>query len=292
MIVVVCGVTASGKSQIARKVADILGANILNGDAFQVYKHLNIGVNKPSSETIRKYSYQLIDFLDPASSFSIADYQEMGREIVEDCVKQGKHLVIEGGSGLYIKALLFDYQFEKKSTFISDDYENRTNEELYALLALKDSESTKSIHINNRKRIIRALRICDETGTTKSEIIASQNHKLLYNSVHFVALDVDRKTLYKRINERAEVMWDSGLRNEVIEIVQKYGGNLQSLQAIGYKEVIEGIENHSTDQEIIEKIQKNTRNYAKRQVTYFKHQLPVKFFKSEISLLEYIREQR
>ena len=289
MIVVVCGVTASGKSRIAQEIATFLKADILNGDAFQVYKHLNIGVNKPSNDIIRKYHYHLIDFLEPNIPFSIADYQRLARKVIEEKLNKNENLVIEGGSGLYLRSLLFDYYFAEKNNEITDNYDSLSNEELYQLLLHRDQLSTNSIHQNNRKRVIRALRIMDETGLTKSEVIDAQDHSLLYKDVYFVALSVERKDLYRKIDERVLTMWDSGLKDEVTSLLNNYSFDSQSLQAIGYKEVIEGIQSGLPDEEIITKIQKNTRHYAKRQITYFKHQLPVSFFDDEESLFSYVR---
>ena len=289
MIVVVCGVTASGKSHIARRLAELLHADILNGDAFQIYRELQIGVNKPELEIITKYNYKLIDCLDVTSSFSIADYQSLGRKIVDKSVVNNKDLVIEGGSGLYLKALLYDYNFSIKNTEYSDNYEDLSNDILYQLLKDRDIDSTNTIHINNRKRVIRALRICDDSGSKKSELVNSQKHELIYKDVVFVALNPDRKELYSKIDSRVIEMWNSGLKKEVLCIAKKYGSGLQCLQAIGYKEVLDGVSKGTSDSQIIESIQKNTRNYAKRQMTYFNHQLPVIFFKNEEELIDYIR---
>ena len=289
MIVVVCGVTASGKSKIAQNIAALLNCDILNGDAFQVYKELNIGVNKPDSETIQKFRYHLIDFLPADTAFSIANYQKMARKIINDKLSLNEHLVIEGGSGLYLRSLLFDYEFAEKNDEFLDDYDSMNNDELFSILAKRDPESAATIHINNRKRVIRALRIFDETGITKSQAIKMQQHNLIFPNVHFVALEVARKELYAKINDRVNIMWQRGLKNEVIELLKIFPPDLQSLQAIGYKETIQGILSDQSDDEIIALIQKNTRNYAKRQITYFKHQLPVFFFNAEDDITKYIR---
>ena len=289
MIVVVCGPTASSKSKIAQELSKLLDAVIINGDAFQVYEELLIGVNKPNSQIIKTYNYKLIDFLPLESSFSIADFQELGRQVIESKLEQKRNIVIEGGSGLYLKSLLFDYDFSKKPTQ-QKNYEEFTNDELYSILSKIDPESLKTIHLNNRKRLIRALQIHDETGCSKTEMNSKQNHAEIYPDIVYVALNVPREELYDKINKRVDVMWSKGLKEEVQNLIKTYPENLQSLQAIGYKEVIVGMKSGETDEQIKENIRKNTRNYAKRQITYFKHQLPVKYFDTINDIVNFVRE--
>lgn len=291
MIICVCGPTASKKSRLAQKLAVIYNAKIINADAFQVYRDLKIGVNKPKRDILDKYNYQLIDFLEMDAPFSIAEYQKMAREIIDQSLANNENIIIEGGSGLYIKSLLYDYNFPSKTLQLVNNYDEYDNETLYKMLLERDPESTKTIHQNNRKRLIRALQIFDETGEQKTAHINKQEHRLIYNDVTFIALDIERAVLYERINERVEVMFEAGLKKEVIELLKRFPEDLQSLQAIGYKEVIEGINNNESDIVIKERIKKNTRNYAKRQVTYFKHQLPVHYFKTDEEAISWLEDR-
>jgi len=292
MIVVVCGATASSKSSLAQEIATFLNAKILNADAYQVYSDLKIGVNKPCEEIIRKYNYQLIDFLPLDTPFSIADFQRLARRIIDAEIEKGNNLVIEGGSGLYIRALMFDYEFsDRNSNVIQNDYERMDSYSLYERLFKLDPDSALKTHQNNRKRVIRALQILDENGQTKTEIERQQRHTTIYNNVLYIALNPAREELYSKINIRVNEMWAKGLKDEVMSIIRTYNPRLQSLQAIGYKEVINGITANLSDADIIELIKKNTRNYAKRQMTFFRHQLPVVFFDDKLQAINFVREE-
>ena len=234
----------------------------------------------------------MFSFCSPDERFSIADYQKIAREKIAEIINRGKNIVLVGGSGLYIRSLLYDYEFKEsdETSISSDKYLSYSNEELYNLLAKIDPEEAKKLHPNNRKRVERALTIFDEFHKTKSELIASQNHDLIFKDVYFVSPIIDRDNLYNRINVRVDKMIDEGLVNEVKNLISKYGGNVQSLQAIGYKEFISYFKKEITLEETIELIKKNTRNYAKRQITFIKHQFKnVYFYKDTDDLINYLK---
>jgi tRNA dimethylallyltransferase len=181
---------------------------------------------------------------------------------------------------LYLKASFYDFNLNKQeSTIDMSKYENMSNEELYDILKKVDFEETKIIHMNNRKRVLRAIQIYLETGKPKSEQIKEQEHKPIYD-VTFVGLTRERDELYELINKRVDIMFEMGLLEEVKALMNKYPQDLRSFQAIGYKEIIDGLNNNSSIEEIKELIKKNSRNYAKRQFTYFNHQLDVNWFSS------------
>ena len=292
MIIVIVGPTCSNKTSTSIDVALKMNAEIINADAFQCYKELNIGVAKPTFEEMSRVSHHLFSFCSPDEKFSIADYQKIAREKIAEIINRGKNIVLVGGSGLYIRSLLYDYEFKEsdETSISSDKYLSYSNEELYNLLAKIDPEEAKKLHPNNRKRVERALTIFDEFHKTKSELIASQNHDLIFKDVYFVSPIIDRDNLYNRINVRVDKMIDEGLVNEVKNLISKYGGNVQSLQAIGYKEFISYFKKEITLEETIELIKKNTRNYAKRQITFIKHQFKnVYFYKDTDDLINYLK---
>ena len=278
-----------GKSETALEVAKLFNAEIVNGDAFQVYKEMEIGVAKPPKEYFSIVQHHLFSFVDVDQEYSIADYQKDLRKTVDEILSRGKNVVIVGGSGLYIRSSLYDYEFAELPKVDMSKYEAMSNEELFAELKKIDPKQAEIIHMNNRKRVLRAIEIYLSQGKTKTEVIEEQQHKLVYDAKFFVR-DMDREFLYNAINQRVDMMIEAGLLDEVKSLVEKYGEDCQSLQAIGYKELVPVLKNEISLDEGIEQIKKNSRNYAKRQVTYIKHQFPVIFYKNTQDLLEILRK--
>ena len=274
-----------GKSETALEVAKAFDAEIINGDAFQCYKEMNIGVAKPPKKYFDEVPHHLFSFVDLNQNYSIADYQIDLRKTINEISSRGKNVVIVGGSGLYIRAGLYDYSFTHEDKINMTMYEKLTNEELHEELKRIDPTQAEIIHANNRKRVLRAIEIYLAQGKTKTEIIESQEHKLQFDAKFFVR-NMDRKVLYSLIDERVDSMMDAGLLDEVKDLVSKYGESSKALQAIGYKELIPVIKNEYDLKHGIELVKKNSRNYAKRQVTYIKHQFPVIFYENTEDLLE------
>lgn len=278
-----------GKSETALEVAKVFNAEIINGDAFQSYKEMEIGVAKPPKEYFEEVSHHLFSCVNVDEEYSIADYQIKLRNAINEVLSKGKNVVIVGGSGLYIRAALYDYVFSEQAKIDLSKYEKLSNEELHKELEKIDPEQAKIIHENNRKRVLRAIEIYLTQGKTKSEIINSQEHKLVYDAKFFVR-DMDREELYKLIDLRVDEMVKNGLVKEVETLVKKYGENLKSLQAIGYKEIIPALKGEYSLEKAIELVKQNSRNYAKRQVTFIKHQFPVTYYKNTKDLLEILRK--
>ena len=271
MIYVILGPTASGKSFDAHELAKAINGEIINGDAFQIYKQLNIGVAKPEKELL-DIPHHLFSFVDVDKPYSIMEYQIDCRKKIEEISNRGKNIVIVGGSGLYIRSALYDYQFNKQENKIDmSKYEKMDNDELFKILHEIDPKEATIIHKNNRKRVLRAIEIYLINGEAKSSINAKQEHKAIYD-VTFLFKDISRDVLYERINQRVDKMINDGLIDEVKSLLTIYDSNLQSLQAIGYKEIIGYLSNLYSLEEAIELLKKNTRNYAKRQLTFIKHQ--------------------
>ena len=275
MIVVICGPTASGKSKLAIRLAKDFNGEIINGDAFQVYKELEIGTAKPTKDELMMATHHLFDYVESTKNHSVMDYQVEARKTINEILSRKKLVVIVGGTGLYQKASLYDYTFtEEKENVDLSDLAPLSNEELYSYLVSLDEKASLKIHPNNRKRVLRAIAIIRQTGCKKSEIEEAQEHKMIYKDVHFVGLNINREELYKKINDRVDSMFEEGLVEEVTSLYEKYDFNNNAFKGIGYKEFIPYFEGKNSLEETKELIKKNTRNYAKRQFTFFKHQMP------------------
>ena len=288
MLIVIVGPTGSGKTEIALKLADFYHAPIINADAFQIYQEMDVGTAKIARDSEAYKKHYLLDIVSPNQTYSVKQYQEDFRKTYLALKKQYQHIIVCGGTGLYIKAALFDYQFEDEEEMDASDLEKMSNEELYVLLKRLDLKATESIHMNNRKRVIRAIQIARVHTHNKSEGIDQQEHKLFFEdeTVRFYFLNPNREELYANINARVDAMIEEGLVDEVKGLLAKYQLSLTAKAAIGYKEVIDYLDDKYSLEECVELIKKRTRNYAKRQVTFFKHQLPCLEFLTKEALLQ------
>lgn len=268
-VVVITGPTAVGKTKLSIAIAQRLHTEIINGDAYQVYQKMDIGTAKPNEKERRGITHHLLSYVDPASEYSVADYQRDVRNCIRDLLKRKKIPLIVGGSGLYIDAVIKDYRFyEKKRAFDDSEtiYQSVSNEELYRILQQLDSEVAKRIHPNNRKRVLRAIEQC------KSPIEKdSRSHR---NDYHYetllIFLNDDRMSLYSRINQRVDEMIQQGLIDEV-KAIGISGFSLTSQAAIGYKECLSYLQGEISLENMIELIKQHSRHYAKRQFTWFKN---------------------
>ena len=292
MLLVIVGPTGSGKTSAALKLADYYHAQIINADAFQIYQEMDIGTAKIAKDSEDYKKHYLLDIVKPSERYSVKEYQDDFRKVYAELKKQYKNIIVCGGTGLYIKAALYDYAFEDEEEADISDLEELSNEELADILNKLDPKAFETIHMNNRKRVIRAIQIARTHKLNKSESIDKQEHKLIVNDeVKFLFLNPDRNKLYENINKRVDVMFEQGLLDEVKGLLNKYELSTTAKAAIGYKEVIDYLDNKCSLEECKELIKKRTRNYAKRQVTFFKHQLPCKEYASKEDLLkEFIHE--
>ena len=263
MILCIVGPTGVGKTKLSIDLAKKYNAIIINADSMQVYKELNIGTAKINEEEKEGIKHYLLDIKDVNEMYTVYDYQKDLRNILDK--NKNKNIIIVGGTGLYIKAGLYNYVFEEEDNK-NNMYENLTNEELYKLVLDKDKNS--DIHINNRKRMIRFL--------NRNDSIKDKD-KLLYD-VKFIGLTTDRNTLYDRINKRVDIMIKDGLLNEVKSL---YDRNIRSkaiMTGIGYKELYSYYDGEISLDEAIELIKKRSRHYAKRQYTWFNNQMNIMWF--------------
>lgn len=273
-VLVICGATASGKTSLSVACAEKLNTEIVSADSMLVYRDLNIGTAKPTMEERKGVKHHLIDIVSPFDSFSVSDYEKAALPIVENLLAQGKTPIICGGTGFYVNALLYKSQFGNTgaSEEVRKKYETLYKEKgkkyLHTLLSKIDPESAEKLHENDVKRVIRALEIYDVTGKPKS-----MQQDIPVPRFDFVAVSIDypRELLYERINLRVEQMFENGLMEEVQSLLAcGVSKTAQCMQGIGYKEIVEGLETGASIDQMKELIKKNTRNYAKRQITFFK----------------------
>lgn len=275
-VIVVLGPTAVGKTKIGIELAKRLNTEIISGDSVQVYKELNIGSAKASIDEMSGIIHHLIDILEPNEDYSVADFQKMSRQIIDTLEVP----MIVGGTGLYIKAAISNYEFDapKRDFIFEESLKDYSNEEIYKMLAEVDPISASKNHYNNRHRVLRALyaaKYCDKLSEK------NKKDELLYDP-YIIYLNVDRKLLYERINMRVDLMFELGLEKEVRNLYEK---GIKP-HAIGYQEFIPYFENNATIDEVKEEIKKSSRHLAKRQITWFKNQMDTHFYEVNLNNID------
>ena len=284
-VLCIVGPTAVGKTKMSIELAKQLNGEIISGDSMQIYRGMDIGTAKATMDERQGIPHHLIDEKNPDEPYSVAAFQQTVRAKIEEIKSRGKLPIIVGGTGLYIKSVLYDYEFagESESKEIDEaKYGHLSNEELHAKLATVDEAGAKDIHPNNRKRVIRALEIYETSGVKKSEMIEKQEHKMIYDAC-LIGLTDDRTVLYDRINKRVDVMYETGLVEEVKALFdQGIPAESQSIRAIGYKELYDYFKGFISLEESKELIKRNSRRYAKRQYTWFNNQMDVTWFKVDV----------
>ena len=288
MILVLTGPTGSGKTDMAISLAKKLGGAIINADAFQVYRELNIATAKPSEAQRLEVPHFLFDFVPISSSYSVYEYQADLRATIADLQEIHKPIIIAGGTGLYIRAGLYDYSFPEEKVVDLSVYEKMDEDTLYAALQKMDPEEAKTIHPHNRIRVLRAIKVYLSSGKKKSEIKAEQKHQPIYDDIYFFGLNAERAPLYERVNQRVEEMFKAGLVEENRALYEKYGETPRAFQAIGVKELFPYFRGEKNLEECKEEIQKNTRHYVKRQETFFRHQFDIHWITREEEILDAI----
>ena len=256
-VIVITGPTAVGKTKISIEIAKLLNTEIINGDAYQIYKMMNIGTAKPTEEELSQVKHHFFDLIDPSVSFSVSDYQSNIRKLIESFHQQNKVPLIVGGTGLYIDSVLRNYQFLAPKRSNDNQYDDLSNEELHNILKNLDEDASNNIHMNNRKRVLRAI----ELANTQETSTRTLKNEFLYDSL-IIFLNDDREKLYGRINNRVDKMINDGLIEEVKNLYPDKLG-LTAKSAIGYKELYEYFDGSISKEEAIDKIKKNTRHYAK-----------------------------
>ena len=272
-VIAVCGPTAVGKTRMGVSLAEALHGEVISGDSMQIYRTMDIGTAKVTEEEMQGIIHHMIDIKNPDETFSVSEFQKEVRHYIDTIDMP----IVVGGTGLYIKGALYDYTFEEtesKHDEIKAKYAHYTNEELHQYLASFDPQSALDLHPNNRQRVLRAIEIYEESGKRKSDILEAQEHKPVYD-IYFVGLTLPRPILYERI----DLMIEQGLEEEVKKIYDSgLSRNAQSMKAIGYKEWFDYFEGSKTKEQVIEEIKKHSRNYAKRQYTWFNNQFDVHWY--------------
>ena len=275
-VVVICGPTASGKTALSIKLAQRINGEIISSDSMQIYKDMDIGTAKPTKEEMQGIKHYLIDFVEPNQRYSVAEFKKDAESAIEEILAEGKVPIVVGGTGLYVDSLIYgiEYQDIKLDEKYRKELENRVKEKgldvLYNEAKELDPQAIEKISPNDQKRILRILEIYKATGKNKTEQeIESRKNGVKYDYKVF-AIDMDREKLYDRINKRVDIMIENGLIEEVQGLLKKYDQFPTAMQGLGYKEVVEYLQGKISKEEMIEKIKRETRRYAKRQMTWFR----------------------
>ena len=274
-VIVIGGPTASGKTALSIELAKKINGEIVSADSMQIYKEMNIGTAKPDEEEMQGIKHYMLDFVNPNEAYSVAEYKKDAKKAIKEIIEKGKTPIVVGGTGLYIDSLIYeieyvdiktDFEYRKK---LEQRVEKEGLEKLYEKAKKIDPKAMEKISQNDQKRILRILEIYHQTGKTKTELDENSRKDPEYDYKMF-AIDMDREVLYDRINRRVDIMISKGLIEEVENIYSKYKEFPTAMQALGYKEVVEYLENKITKEEMIEKIKQESRRYAKRQLTWFR----------------------
>ena len=263
-IIVIGGPTGVGKTAISVKIAKEINGEIINADASQFVRRLNIGTSKITDKEMCGIKHHLLDIVDIGDDYSIYDYQRDARRIIDEIINRGNIPIIVGGSGLYIQALIYDYKLDNKKSnhdLINEKYKEYDNESLYKLLQDKNPVLASKTHANNRNRVLRYLEM---------DVVSNEKPLLLYDCM-YLCMTKDRKLLYDNINNRTIKMFNDGWLQEVQGLIDQ-GIDFSLIKSIGYKDILDYINNNISYDELISNIQKETRHYAKRQFTWFNNQ--------------------
>ncbi|MDQ0253625.1 tRNA dimethylallyltransferase [Evansella vedderi] len=281
-LVVIVGPTAVGKTETGITLAKNLNGEIISGDSMQVYRGMDIGTAKVTEEEMEGIPHYLIDIKDPLESFSVAEFQQRAKEYIQTIHDKNKLPLIVGGTGLYVNSVIYDYDFSKSEgdEAFREELENYANqygnEALHEKLKEIDPVSYKELHPNNVRRVIRALEVFHLTGKTIGER-PQQPVTSPYNTI-IVGLTMEREKLYERINLRVDMMVKEGLIEEAERLYNQGIHDCQSVQAIGYKEIYEYLRGDVSKEEAIETLKRNSRRYAKRQLTWFRNKMDITWF--------------
>lgn len=275
-VIVICGPTASGKTALSINLAKQINGEVISADSMQIYKEMDIGTAKPTKQEMENIKHYLIDCVSPDQRFSVAEYKKEATLAIEEILQKGKVPIIVGGTGLYIDSLVYGIEYNEMQVDLEyrEELEKIAEEKgleyLYNKAKEIDNDAMQKISVNDKKRIFRVLEVYRSTGKTKTELEKESRQKDVKYDFKIFAIDMDRQVLYDRINKRVDIMISSGLVEEVKSIISKYPCMPTAMQGLGYKEVVEYLEEKCTKEEMVEKIKQESRRYAKRQLTWFR----------------------
>lgn len=275
-VIVICGPTASGKTSLSVELAKKCNGEIISADSMQIYKEMNIGTAKVTTEEMQGIKHYMIDIVSPTERYSVAEFKVQAEKAIEEILKKGKTPIIAGGTGLYVNSLIYNIQYndikidEEYRRYLEERVKKEGLQSLYEEAKKIDFEAMKSISKNDQKRILRVLEMYHQTGKTKTELEKESRKEEVKYDYKVYAINWEREELYKRINKRVDIMIEQGLIEEVENLLKKYNKFPTAMQGLGYKEVVEYLDKKITKEEMIEKIKMETRRYAKRQITWFK----------------------
>ena len=275
-VIVICGPTASGKTALSIELAKKVNGEIISSDSMQIYKDMDIGTAKPTEKEMQGIKHYLIDFVEPHQRYSVAEFKKDAENAIEEVLEKDKTPIVVGGTGLYVDSLIYgieypDIELDEK---YREELEKRADKEglelLYNEAKKIDPQAIEKISKNDKKRILRILEIYKATGKNKTEQEKESRKNGIKYDYKVFAINMDREILYDRINKRVDIMIENGLIEEVEKLLKKYTEFPTAMQGLGYKEVVEYLQGKITKEEMIEKIKRETRRYAKRQITWFK----------------------
>ncbi|CCE58998.1 TPA: tRNA (adenosine(37)-N6)-dimethylallyltransferase MiaA [Staphylococcus argenteus] len=298
-IVVIVGPTASGKTELSIELAKRIDGEIISGDSMQVYKYMDIGTAKVTPEEMDGVPHHLIDILNPDDAFSAYKFKNLAEALIDDITRRGKIPIIAGGTGLYIQSLIYNYELEDETITPEEEIivkkkmkeiEQLNNQQLHDYLAQFDAISAGNIHKNNRQRVLRAIEYYFKTKKLLSNRKKVQQFTENYDTL-LIGIEMSRKTLYSRINKRVDIMLDHGLFKEVQQLVEQGYESCQSMQAIGYKELIPVINGQMIYEDAVNELKQHSRQYAKRQMTWFKNKMNVHWLDKENMSLQMMLDE-
>lgn len=303
-LIILTGPTAVGKTKLSIRLAKAIGGEIISADSMQVYRGMDIGSAKVTKEEMEGVPHYLIDVLNPDEEFHVVRFQQMAKQAMEEIYAKGKVPIVAGGTGFYIQALLYDIDFTENETDSNYRHEleqlakEKGAEYLHGMLRQVDKKSAEIIHANNVKRVIRALEFYQQTGTKISEHNEKERLKESpYDFCYFVLND-ERSNLYDRINRRVDKMLEDGLVEEVKSLKEQgFTKDMVSMQGLGYKEILDYLNGNTSLHEAVYILKRDTRHFAKRQITWFKRERDViwvnkeEFNYEENRILEFLIEQ-
>lgn len=277
-LIVIAGPTACGKTEVSVKLAKLADGEIISADSMQIYKYMNIGTAKITPDETRGVPHYMIDELEPDEEFSVAVFQKKASAYAEEIYKKGKLPLLVGGTGFYINAFIYgnDFSIEKEDKTVREElqkmYLKKGGGFLYDMLEKVDKKSAENIHPNNVKKVMRALEFYKQTGKKISEHNTEEKKREPIYDASIYILNTDREQLYRCIDRRVDIMLENGLLKEVKALLDRYDPSLTSMQGLGYKEFVPYFKGSRSLEESVEILKRDTRHFAKRQLTWFRHQ--------------------